>query len=81
MRPSRLMPGTLWDVFSVFADVPNNSPSIDTSIHREVGLLIGGHKILSGIANSSLRVDCIRNQYHQVHRVTAGWVYDLASHN
>ena len=32
---------------------------------------------MDGIANCSLRVDCFRNQYHQVYRVAARWVYDL----
>ena len=37
-----------------------------TSIAGYTGLLLGERTILSGIANSSPRVDCFRNQYHQV---------------
>ena len=65
----------------IWHHITNNSLQVDTSITGYTGLLLGGHTILSGIANSSVRVDCIRNQYHQVHRVTARWAYDFASHN
>ena len=39
--------------------------------------VLGGRTSLSGIANNSHRVDCIRNQYHPVRRVTTRWAYDL----
>ena len=42
-----------------------------TCIAGHAGLLLGGHTILSGIANSSFRVDCFRNLYRRVRRVTA----------
>ena len=45
--------------------------------YRYTRFLLGGRTSLSGIANSSCWVDCIRNQYHRVCRVTARWAYDL----
>ena len=45
--------------------------------YRYTGFLLGGRTSLSSIANSSPWVDCIRNQYHRVRRVTARWAYDL----
>ena len=48
-----------------------------TSIAGYAGLLLGGRTILSGIANSSPRVDCFRNLYRQVRRVTPRWAYNL----
>ena len=37
-----------------------------TSIVGYAGLLPGGYTVLPGIANSSPRVDCFRNQYRRV---------------
>ena len=50
-----------------------------TSIARYIGLMLGGETILSGLAISSLRVDCFRNQYHWVHKVTGRWASILHS--
>ena len=51
--------------------IANTYSRVDTSIARYVGLLLGGHTILSGIANSSPRVDCFKNLYRRVRRVAA----------
>ena len=48
-----------------------------TSIAGYAGLLLGGRTILSGIANSSSRVDYFRNLYCQVCRVTLRWAFNL----
>ena len=44
-----------------------------TFIAGYAGLLLGGRTILHGIANNSSSVDCSRNLYRRVRRVTARW--------
>ena len=65
----------------VTATVLHGITNTRTCIDGYAGLLLGGHTILSGIANSSPRVDCFRNQYRRVHRVMASWAYHFAWHS
>ena len=51
-------------------DITNNSLRVDSSTAM----------ILHGINNNSLMVDCFRNQYPQIHRITARWAGDFAYH-
>ena len=67
-RRVRMMPGKRAHDLH---DIANTSSRVDTSIARYAGLMLGGGTIFHGIANSSLRIDCFRNQYHRVRRVTA----------
>ena len=60
---------------TILHDITNISLRVDTSIAGYAGLLLGGRTILHGIA------DCFRNQYRQVHRVTAWWVHDFVWHS
>ena len=60
--------------------IANNSLRVETSNTGYTGLLLGGGTILPGIANSSPRADCFRNQYRRVRRVTARWAYDFGWH-
>ena len=57
----------------VTATVVHGITNTKTCIDGFAGLLVGGHMILSGIANSSPRVDCFRNLYRRVLRVNAKW--------
>ena len=58
--------------------ITNNSLRVDTSITRYGGLLLGGRTILPVISNSSPRLDCFRNQYRRVRKVTGKWANDFA---
>ena len=60
--------------------ITNNSLRVDTSIVGYAGLLLGGRTILPGIANSSPRLDCFRNQYRRVRGVTPRWAYNFVWH-
>ena len=52
-----------------------------TSIARYIGVLLGGCTILSGIPNSSTRVDFIKNQYCWVHKVTDKCAHHFVWHS
>ena len=66
---------------TILPRIANSSPTVDTSIAGYAGFLLGRRTILHGITNNSLRVNCFRNQYRQVRRVTPRWAYDFAWHN
>ena len=81
--------GLLLGGHMILHGITNTSLRVDTSIPGYAGLLLGGHDI----TNNSLRVlvggrtilhgiaDCFRNQYRQVHRVTARWAHDFVWHS
>ena len=49
-------------------DFANTTPRVDCSRNQYTGLLQGGRTILSGIDNSSHRVDCFRKRYRLVRK-------------
>ena len=63
---------------TILSGIGNSSPSFRNQYRR---VLLGARTILSHIANSSPRVDCFRNLYRWVSRVTARWAYDFAWHS
>ena len=65
---------------TILHDITNTSLRVYTSIAGYAGLLLGGRTILHGITNNSLRVDCFRNLYHRIPRVTARWEYNFVWH-